>query len=47
MNRLLILFFSLSIIGCSKQKKFWDNGLTKSAEEITEYMIRIQEDSLI
>ncbi|WP_272022618.1 hypothetical protein [Olleya namhaensis] len=46
MNRLLILFFSLSIIGCSKQKKIWDNGLTKSAEEITEYTIRIQEDSL-
>ena len=46
MNRLLILFFSLFIIGCGKQKKIWDNGLTKSAEEITEYTIRIQEDSL-
>ena len=46
MNRLLILFLSLSIVGCSKQKKIWDNGLTKSAEEITEYTIRIQEDSL-
>ena len=46
MNRLLILFFSLSIIGCSKQKKFLDNGLIKSVEEITEYTIRIQEDSL-
>ena len=46
MNRLLILFFSLSIIGCSEQKKIWDNGLTKRAEEITEYTIRIQEDSL-
>jgi len=46
MNRLLILLLSLSLIGCSKQKKIWDNGLTKSAEEVTEYTIRIQEDSL-
>ena len=29
-----------------EEKKIWDNGLTKSAEEITEYTIRIQEDSL-
>ena len=49
MNRLLILLLlllSISIIGCNKGKKIWDNGLTKSAEEITEYTIRVEEDSL-
>jgi len=46
MNRLLIFFLSLFLIDCGKPKKIWDNGLTKSAEEITEYTIRIQKDSL-
>ncbi len=46
MNRLAILFFSISVIGCHQGKKIWDNGLTKSAEEVIEYTIGIQEDAL-
>lgn len=45
MNRLFILFFSISLISCCRESKLLNNGLTKSASQITEYTILIKRDS--
>jgi hypothetical protein len=46
MNRILILLFSIFLIGCCNKSKLLNNGLTKKAIEITEYTINIETDSL-
>ena len=46
MNKLFILLISISLIGCCEEKKTLNNGLTKKAIKITEYSIRIKNDSL-
>jgi len=46
MNRFLILLFSIFLIGCFSEPKFLNNGLTKNATKITEYIIKIEHDSL-
>ncbi|WP_299118263.1 hypothetical protein [uncultured Tenacibaculum sp.] len=45
MNRLFILLFSISLIGCCREPKLLNNGLTKSASQLTEYTILIKRDS--
>lgn len=45
MNRLFILLFSISLIGCCREPKLLNNGLTKSASQITEYTIVVKSDS--
>ena len=45
MNKLFILLFSISLIGCCREPKLLNNGLTKSASQITEYTILIKLDS--
>lgn len=46
MNKLLILHFSILLIGCCNEPKLLNNGLTKKASKITEYSIKIEKDSL-
>ena len=46
MNRLLILLFSIFLIGCCNEPKLLNNGLTKKATQITEYTIKVENDSL-
>ena len=47
MNRLCILLFTTSIIGCvEEEEKLLENGLTKSASSITAYRIEVKNDSL-
>ncbi|AXG74802.1 hypothetical protein DVK85_11405 [Flavobacterium arcticum] len=46
MNKVLILFFLIFLIGCSNKPKSLDNGLTKKASKITEYIINVKKDSL-
>jgi hypothetical protein len=46
MNRFLILLFSIFLIGCCNEPKLLNNGLTKKATKITEYLIKIENDSL-
>lgn len=46
MNRLFILLFSISLIGCCREPKLLNNGLTKSASQLTEYTILIKRDSV-
>lgn len=46
MNKLLILLFSISLIGCCNETKLLKNGLTKKANKITIYYIKIENDSL-
>tara|TARA_B110000238_G_C16006378_1_gene386849 strand:+ start:48 stop:869 length:822 start_codon:yes stop_codon:yes gene_type:complete len=46
MNRILILLFSIIIIGCCNQQKLLNNGLTKKADKTTIYFINIRRDSL-
>jgi len=45
-NRLLILLFSIFLIGCCNEPKLLNNGLTKKAIKITEYTIKVKTDSL-
>jgi hypothetical protein len=45
MNKLLTIFLSIVLFGCNKDSEKPKNGLTKSANEIIEYTIRIQNDS--
>ena len=45
MNRLIILFLSFLLICCQEQPEKFKNGLTKEAIQITEYIIRIEENS--
>lgn len=45
MNRLFLLLFSISLIGCCRESKLLNNGLTKSASQITEYTILVKRDS--
>ncbi|WP_299122825.1 hypothetical protein [uncultured Winogradskyella sp.] len=45
MNRLLILFTSFLLICCQEQQEKFANGLTKEAIQITEYIIKIKENS--
>ncbi len=46
MNRLLIILFSIFLIGCCNEPKLLNNGLTKSVSQITEYTIKMENDSL-
>jgi len=46
MNRLLIILFSIFLIGCCNEPKLLNNGLTKSVSQITEYTIKVENDSL-
>lgn len=46
MNRLFILLFSILLIGCCREPKLLNNGLTKSASQLTEYTILIKRDSV-
>jgi hypothetical protein len=46
MNRLLILLFSIFLIGCCNEPKLLSNGLTKKATRVTEYTIKVENDSL-
>src|SRR5690554_3332365 len=46
MNRLLILLFSIFLIGCCNEPKLLHNGLTQKAIQITEYTIKVENDSL-
>jgi hypothetical protein len=46
MNKLLILLLSISLIGCCNETKLLKNGLTKKANKITIYYIKIESDSL-
>ncbi|TXD80606.1 hypothetical protein ESY86_20400 [Subsaximicrobium wynnwilliamsii] len=46
MNRLLILLFSISLIGCCNEPKLLNNGLTQKTTQITEYTIEVKNDSL-
>lgn len=46
MNRLFILLFSIFLIGCCKEPKLLNNGLTQKATQITEYTIKVENDSL-
>ncbi|MCP4054836.1 hypothetical protein [Mesoflavibacter zeaxanthinifaciens] len=46
MNRLLILLFSIFLIGCCNEPKLLNNGLTQKATQITEYTIKVKNDSL-
>ena len=46
MNKLLILLFSIFLIGCCNEPKLLNNGLTKKATKITEYTIKSINDSL-
>ena len=46
MNKLLAILLSIVLFGCNKDSEKKKNGLTKSADEIIEYTIRIQNDLL-
>lgn len=46
MNRLLIIFISIFLVGCCNEPKLLNNGLTKSVSQITEYTIKLENDSL-
>lgn len=46
MNRLFILLFSIFLIGCCNETKLLNNGLTQKATQITEYTIKVKNDSL-
>jgi len=46
MNKLLILLFSIFLIGCCNKPKLLNNGLTKKVIKITEYTIKVKTDSL-
>lgn len=46
MNKLLILLFSIFLIGCCNESKLLNNGLTQKATQITEYTIKVKNDSL-
>lgn len=46
MNKLLTILLSIVLFGCNKDSEKLKNGLTKSANEIIEYTVRIQNDSL-
>ena len=46
MNRLLILLFSIFLIGCCNESKLLNNGLTQKATQITEYTMKVENDSL-
>ncbi|TXG34851.1 hypothetical protein [Seonamhaeicola maritimus] len=46
MKRLLTLFLTFLLFGCTKELKKPKNGLTKSINEIIEYTIQIQKDSV-
>lgn len=46
MNRLIILLFSIFLIGCCNETKLLKNGLTKKANKITIYYIKIESNSL-
>lgn len=46
MIKLLIILFSISLIGCCNEQKLLKNGLTKEANKTTVYSIRIKSDSI-
>ena len=46
MNKLLAILLSIVLFGCNKHSEKPKNGLTKSANEIIEYSISIQNDNL-
>lgn len=46
MNKLLILIFSILLIGCRDKPKLLNNGLTKKVTTINEYIINVKNDSL-
>lgn len=46
MSRLPILLFSIFLIGCCNEPKLLNNGLTQKATQITEYTIKVKNDSL-
>lgn len=46
MNRLLFFLFSICIFGCCDKVELLENGLTKSASDLTEYTLKVKKDSL-
>jgi len=46
MNRLFILLLSIFLIGCCNEPNLLKNGLTKKANKITIYYIKVESDSL-
>jgi hypothetical protein len=46
MNRLIILLLSIFLIGCCNEPNLLKNGLTKKANKITIYYIKVESDSL-
>lgn len=46
MNRLILLLFSISLMGCCAAPTLLKNGLTKSATQIKEYTILVNRDSI-
>jgi len=46
MNKFLILLFSIFLIGCCNEPKLLNNGLTQKTTQITEYTIKVENDSL-
>ncbi|MGS2727963.1 hypothetical protein ACU8DI_15260 [Psychroserpens sp. BH13MA-6] len=45
MNRLLTLLLTICIFGCCDKPELLDNGLTKSVSNLTEYTIKVKQDS--
>lgn len=46
MNKLLTLLFSIFLIGCCNKPNLLNNGLTRKATQITEYTIKVDNNSL-
>ncbi|MEM6515060.1 MAG: hypothetical protein AAF688_02675 [Bacteroidota bacterium] len=46
MNRLLIILFSILLIGCCNEPKLLNNGLTETVSQLTEYTIKVDNDSM-
>lgn len=46
MNKLTFLLFSILLISCCNEPKLLNNGITKKATKITEYIIKVKIDSL-
>ena len=45
MNRLIILLLSISLISCCNEPNLLKNGLTKKANKVTIYYIKVEIDS--
>ena len=46
MQKFIILFFSILLTGCCSEPNYLKNGLTKEVSKVTEYTLKIEEDSL-